>query len=133
MAALTAYLFCGATAPQQCTDTQPQPSHTGAEAAGIAIIGGVIVGTVVLIAVHHNHHNIKGCVIAGPTGLELKTLGESTQTYSLTGITAAAKIGDKVSIHGNKIKKTKDATGDQTFLIQELNKDYGHCQSLPTR
>jgi len=132
MIALTTYLLCGATSPQSCEEpAAPAPSHTGAEVAGIALVAAAAITTVVLIDVHHNHHTVKGCVFAGPNGIQVQTQGDPIKTYTLSGITAAAKVGDLVKIHGDKIKKTKDSTGDETFRVESLSKDYGPCQVKP--
>jgi hypothetical protein len=129
MAVLTAFLCCGATAPQGC-----QPSGhigpSGAEVAGVGIAAGAAIAVVVLIEVHHVHHTMKGCVFAGPNGLELQTQGDG-KTYALAGDTAKIRAGDLVRFHGSKVKKAKDSTGDQTFSVEKISRDYGPCKSGP--
>jgi len=71
MVTLSPFLLCESTAPQGC-QPQPQPSHTGAEAAGIAIAAGAVIGTIALVEVHKSHHSIKGCVSTGSNGLDLR-------------------------------------------------------------
>jgi hypothetical protein len=59
------------------------------------------------------------------SGLELQT--SDGKTYALEGDAASIKVGDKVKIHGSKIKKTKDSTGPGVFRVEKLNRDYGPC------
>jgi hypothetical protein len=33
-----------------------------------------------------------------------------------------------VKLHGSKVKKTKDTSGDQIFRVASMNKDYGPCK-----
>jgi hypothetical protein len=130
MLVLTTFLLSGATAPQTCTTPPPQQSsHTGAEVAAIAIVAGVVVGTVILVEVHHSHHTIKGCVSAGQNGLQVQNDGDM-KMYDLTGVTADVKVGDQVRVHGAKEKKTKGAA-DQIFVVEKMNKDYGPCKVSP--
>ena len=131
MAALTVFLLCGATAPQQCNTSNERigPSTGEVVGVGVAVIGGIAIGTVVLVHVHHAHHTVKGCVYAGSNGFEVKT--DDNKVYALSGDTLKVKEGDLVKFHGNKIKRAKGSTDDQTFLVEKINKDYGPCK-LPT-
>jgi len=130
MAALTTYLWVqSSTNTMACTNSSPAPSHTGAEAAGIAIVAGVVIGTVVLVEVHKSHHNVKGCVYAGPGGIEVQTLGDNPTSYTLSGDASHVKVGDVVRLHGSKLKKKKGDSGDQMFVVEKLSKDYGPCKA----
>ena len=126
--ALTCFMLCGATAPETCNTTpQPAPSHTGAIVGGVAIVAGVVIGTVVLVHVHHTHHEVKGCVLSGPDGLKLQTQGDQKE-YKLAGELALVHEGDLVKIKGDKIKRAKGTADDDTFEIQKLSKDFGACK-----
>ena len=129
MTCLTAVLLSGATAPQSC-NTQPAqpigPSTGEVVGAAFAVVGVVVIGTVVLVEVHNSHHTIKGCVTAGPSGLQVQDT-DNTHTYNVTGVTADVKVGDVVRLHGNKEKKKKGDTG-QGFFIENISKDYGPCK-----
>jgi len=127
MIALSIFLFCGQTAPQQCADNQPPPNHTGAEVAGIAILTGVVVGTIVLVHVHNSHHRVQGCVTATPDGIRVLNEGDQ-KTYMLKGVTSDLKVGDRVKVHGDRVKQNKGDTGDQVFVVEKLNKDFGACK-----
>ncbi len=131
MAALTVFLLCGATAPEQCNTSNERigPSTGEVVGVGVAAVGVIVVGTVVLVHVHHAHHTVKGCVYAGPRGFEVKT--DDNKVYALSGDTLKVKQGDLVKFHGNKIKRAKSSTDDQTFMVEKMNKDYGPCK-LPT-
>jgi hypothetical protein len=94
----------------------------------IAAVGVVVVGTVVLIEVHHSHHTLKGCVLAGPNGLEIRNA--EGKTYSVSGATADTKIGDLVRVSGDRQKKPKDPQTEQVFTVHKLSKDYGACKNL---
>jgi hypothetical protein len=131
MIAVTLFLFCGQTAPVACKDQQIGPSKGEVIGVGVAVVGVVAIGTAVLIHVHHSHHSIKGCVITGPAGLQIRSgSGSDMKTYTLSGDTNV-KVGDLVKVHGSKVKKAKHSTEDQTFIVEKLNKDYGPCTTTP--
>jgi hypothetical protein len=94
---------------------------------GVAAV--IVVGTVVLVEVNKSHHTVKGCVTAGPDGLAVHTEGNG-KTYALTGVTANAKVGDVVKLHGSKQKGQKDSAGDQDFKVEKMSRDYGPCQTV---
>jgi hypothetical protein len=100
---------------------------SGGEVAGavVGVSAGVAV-VVAVVAVNHSHHVKTGCVVSGPQGLELQT--SDSKSYALEGDTANLKVGDRVKVHGSKVKKAKDAAGPDVFKVQQLNKDYGACQ-----
>ena len=125
MGALTV-LLCGFDGTQSCN--QPIHDNTGRDVALVGVaLGAVVVTSVVLVHNHNASHRLKGCVTAGPDGLKLVT--DDKKSYSLSGDVVTVKASDLVKIHGNKIKKAKDATGDQTFMVETLSKDYGACRT----
>lgn len=81
----------------------------------------------VTLAVQHHHHVLEGCAFSGPGGLELRT--SDAKVWGLEGYTATVKAGERVKLHGSKLKKTKGATGDQVFAVEKLSKDYGPCRA----
>ena len=128
MGALTV-LLCGFDGTQSCN--QPVVDHTGRDVALVGVaLGAVIVTSVVLVHNHNASHRLKGCVTAGPDGLKLVT--DDKKSYLLSGALVTVKPGDLVKIHGDKVKRTKDATGDQTFMVETLTKDYGACKAILT-
>jgi hypothetical protein len=128
--ALGALICCGFDSPQGCQPNQnerigPSGAEVGAAIAGVAV---VVVGTIVLIDVNHNHHNIKGCVLNGPNGLQVQ---DGDKTYSLMGVTADIKAGDVVRVHGDRAKRTKASPG-AAFVVEKVSRDYGPCKTVPT-
>jgi hypothetical protein len=129
---LASLVCCMAIGPTGCTDGLQNkdvsfgPSGGQITAAAIGV-GAVVVGTVVLIDVHHSHHTVKGCVFSGQNGIEVQTQG-GMKTYTLAGETTNIKVGDLVQFHGSKGKKVKDSTGDQTFTVEKISRDYGPCK-----
>ena len=94
----------------------------------VAAIAAVVVGTTlgVTLAVQHSHHTLQGCIFSGANGPELR-LGDS-KAYTLKGELADIKVGDKLRIHGSRVKKVKGGlAGDQVFVVEKVNKDYGPC------
>jgi len=125
-AGLTVFLCSGATSPTSC----PSGGNIGpsnGEIIGVAVgaVAVVVVGVVVAVEVNKAHHTLNGCVIAGPNGLELVT--SDSRRYALEGDAASIKVGDRVKIHGSRVKKTKDTKGDQVYRVEKLKKDYGPC------
>ena len=131
MVALASFLLCGATAPEGCQPAPQPPNHTGNEvAAAVGILVGAVVGTIVLVEVNKSNHTIKGCVSAGPNGLQVRNDSDK-KTYALLGVTASTKAGDIVQLHGTKEKKTRDSSGDPSFVVQRVSRDYGPCKLSP--
>jgi hypothetical protein len=131
MACLSVVLLSGANAPDSCATASPAPSSIGPSTgeivgAAAAVVGVVVVGTVVLVEVHKSHHTIKGCVMAGSGGLQVEDT-DNGHIYDVSGVTAGVKVGDVVRLHGDKEKKVKGETS-QGFVIQKMNKDYGACK-----
>jgi hypothetical protein len=122
-AALSILLCSGATAPISCSAGPTGPS--GGEVAGAAVGVGAVIAVVVVVAVKSGHHSLSGCVIAGPNGPELQA--SDSKRYALEGDPSDIKVGDRVKIHGSRVKKTRDTTGDQVYRVEKLKKDYGPC------
>jgi hypothetical protein len=131
-AALSALLLCGAgSTPKGCNDPNFNVGVSQGQIVGAAVgVGAVIaVGTIVIVEVHKSHHTVKGCVTAGPDGIQLHT-EDGRKVYALTGVTTSVQVGDIVKLHGNKEKHQKDAAGDQDFMIQKMSRDYGPCKAV---
>jgi hypothetical protein len=129
--ALSSFLLCGATAPTSCTSASSGnigPSEGEVVGAAVGVVAVLVVGTVVIVEVNKSHHRLKGCVTAGPNGLELYDAGNQ-KIYTLTGITANVKVGDIIQVHGSKQKGQKDSTGAQDFKVEKMSRDFGPCQA----
>ena len=125
--ALAVLLCSGATAPTGCPSGSSTigPSEGEVVGAAVGVAAAVTVVVVVLVEVNKSHHTLNGCVSAGANGLELQT--SDAKRYTLEGDAASVKVGDRVKLHGSKVKKTKDSGGDQVFKVEKLNKDFGPC------
>ena len=122
------FASAGVVAAFSATLMAQQGGHigpSGGEVAGAAVGVVAVVSVVVAVAVNHSHHIKSGCVVSVPHGLELQT--SDSKTYTLEGDAANLKVGDRVKIHGSKVKKAKGATGPDVFKVEKLNKDYGTC------
>jgi hypothetical protein len=115
--AVFAALVCsGATS---CTRTQ-----VGLSAAAIATV--LVVTTVAVTkAAESSHHALRGCAFSDANGLKLRT--SDAKVYTIEGEVANVKVGDRLKLHGSKLKKAKGSTGDQVFVVEKLSKDYGPC------
>ena len=127
-AGLTVLLCSGATSPAGCPSSSSPIGPSEGEVVGAAVgIGAAIaVVVVVLVEVNHSHHSLSGCVLSGPTGLELQT--SDSKTYALAGDAASIRVGDRVKLKGSRVKKTRETTGDQIFRVASMKKDYGPCK-----
>jgi len=118
--AVTFALVCSSVT--SCTKTQVGLSVTGIAAALVLTTVGVT------LAVQHRHHTLQGCIAPNATGLELRI--SDGKLYTLKGDLADVKVGDKLQLHGSRVKKVKgDSTGDDVFLVEKINKDYGPCSA----
>jgi hypothetical protein len=113
-----------------CNTSNERIGPSGGEVAGVAIAAVAVVAAVIIIPVEINksHHTLKGCVLSTPSGLELRTA--DNQTYALSGTTADLTPGNTIRVHGDRQKHDKSAAGDQVFLVQKMQKNYGPCQAL---
>lgn len=101
------------------------PSEGEIIGVGIGAVSALAVGAAVEI--NHSHHNLKGCTTSGPNGPQLANDSDK-KTYSLAGVTADIKAGEKVKSHGKKQKKHKGNPGSPEFLVDKVTKDLGPCQ-----
>ena len=132
LAALTV-LFCSGVSTPANGQRAPRPQNTDPLYSGvnavvygsIAIVGVIVAGVVVIVAVNHDHHVLKGCASSGPNGLQLQT--SNSETYLLEGDPSAIKAGHMVKLHGSKAKSPKGSKSNRVFIVEELKKDYGSC------
>lgn len=133
-AGLAVLLCSGATAPAGCGPNGSSgsigPSNGEVVGAAVGIGAAIAVVVVVLVEVDHSHHSVSGCVTTGPNGLELQT--SDSKSYALAGDAASVRVGDRVKLHGSKVRKTKDSSGDQVFRVASISRDYGPCNVSAT-
>lgn len=125
-AALSIFLCSGATYPSCSGSIGPSKG----EVVGVAVGVGAVIAVVTVVAVNASHHSLTGCVVNGPNGLELQT--SESKRYALEGDAASIRVGDRIKIHGSRVKKTKDQSGDQVYFVEKLKKDYGPCPASHT-
>ncbi|HZQ42846.1 MAG TPA: hypothetical protein VFA99_06315 [Acidobacteriaceae bacterium] len=126
---LSLLVCCGATSGS-CNSSNDSIGPSKGEVIGaVAAVAGVVVVTVVAVhEVKKSHHTLQGCVFNTPSGLELRTT--DSKTYALSGTTADIAPGNTLRLHGDREKRDKNATGDQVFFVQKMQKNYGPCQAL---
>jgi hypothetical protein len=122
-----AMILSGALSPAYGQSSSSGSLDFTKDIVGIGIGIGAVVAIVVVVAVNHSHHVMNGCVLSGPNGLELQTA--DSKTYALEGDFAGIKAGERVKIHGSKVKKAKGASGPVVFKVEQLKKDYGACSA----
>ena len=127
LASLVCYGVLGCCQPNDpnCRNVSFGPS--GAEVAGVAIGVGAAVAAGVAIGVHHANHTVDGCVSDGSGGMQLKTQSGAA-TYVLTGNTAGIRAGERVRLHGTKVKPPKRSTTARTFQVESEKKHFGPCK-----
>lgn len=126
---LSLLVCCGATSGS-CNTSDEQIGPSKGEVVGVAVAAVAVVAAAIIIPVEisKSHHTLKGCILSTPAGLELRT--DDNKTYALSGTTAGLAPGSTIRLHGDKQKHDKNATGDQVFVVQKMQKNYGPCQTL---
>jgi hypothetical protein len=97
-------------------------------------IAGVIMGMVAAVAIvayvviHESSkkRSITGCVIPAGSGMSL-TDEKDKRSYALSGNTGDMKPGDRMTLHGKKIK-TKNAGKPVVWETSTISKNFGACQ-----
>ncbi len=132
LAVLLSAVICCAATGGSCNSSNDNFSigpSTG-EVVGLTVGAVAIVAAVIIIPVEisKSHHTLKGCVLSTPNGLELRTT--ENKTYALSGPAADIIPGNTLRLHGDREKRDKNTAGDQVFLVQRMQKNYGPCQAL---
>lgn len=125
---LTSVVTCSLLSLDGCKGQNFNIGPSGGEIAGIIVGAAVVVGgtTAILIHENHSHHRVKGCVSSGSNGLQIQT--DNKQTWLLTGNTPDIQVGDLLKLQGNKVRKPKHSTSEQTFEVEKITKDLGPCK-----
>jgi hypothetical protein len=123
------FVLCSALALTLCLGSPPAANgqigaSKGQIAGGIAGIGAGIAGIIITVAVIHSHHVLAGCVVAAANGPQLKS--SDAKSWTLEGDSANIKAGDRVKVHGSRIRHAK--AGPNVFKVDRLVKDYGPCE-----
>jgi len=106
-------------------DTLKTDAHEIEIGIGVAAAAVVIL---VVLAIHYSTKKraITGCVTSGANGMSI-TDERDRQVYVLSGSTTDIKPGDRVRLHGKKLK-SKGADKTLVWEAQEVTKDFGVCQ-----
>jgi hypothetical protein len=127
--ALSLLVCCGATSGScNTSDDTLGPSQGQVIGATVGVIAVVAAAIIIPVEINKSHHTLKGCIFSTPAGLELRTT--DNKTYALSGTTAGLAPGSTLRVHGDKQKHDKNAAGDQVFVVQRMQKNYGPCQAL---
>jgi hypothetical protein len=126
---LTLLTCCAATSGSCNTSGDTLgPSQGEVVGVGIAAVAVVAAAIIIPVEISKSHHSLKGCILSTPAGLQLRTA--DNKTYALSGTTAGLAPGSTLRVHGDKQKHDKNTTGDQVFVVQKMQKNYGPCQAL---
>ncbi len=97
---------------------------------GVGAAAGAAVGIALLV--RHHHHGagktqtyVTGCTQSIQDGISL-TNEKDNQTYSIMSASKSLKAGERMTLKG-VVVATTDGSGNPTFQIQGLIKDYGAC------
>jgi hypothetical protein len=96
--------------------------HGAAIGAGV---GAAAIGAGAIYLMTHRASKISGCVETNDDGLSL-TDDRTKKTLMLVPGKADVKAGDRLELKG---KFSKNATGDQRFLVKTVAKDFGECHT----
>jgi len=88
-------------------------------------VGAAAIGAGAIYLMTHRASKISGCVETSDDGLSL-TDDRTKKTLMLVPGKADVKAGDRVELKG---KFSKNATGDQRFLVKTVAKDFGECHT----
>ena len=110
---------------RNCRNVSIGPS--GAEVAGVVLGVGAVAATVIAVEVHHAHHTLSGCTSDGPGGMQLQKHG-SSKAYMLSGNMSGTLAGERVRLHGTRIKQRKHSRTDPLFSVERKDKDFGPCK-----
>jgi len=100
------------------------PNLKGQVAAGIAIVS-VGAGLGITYLALHNRGTVVGCVQADGHGNN-SLIDENKKAYALTA-GGSVPPGERVKLKG---KKGKNSSGELTFEVEHLVKDYGQCPAV---
>ena len=111
----------------------PAEAQNSGKIVSNGTIAGVIVGVVAgvaviaIVAIHYSKkRTITGCVNTAANGVTIAD-EKDHQTYVLSSNTEGIKPGDRVKLHGKKVK-SKDPDKTLVWETKNVAKDYGVCQ-----
>jgi len=100
------------------------PSYGHAKAIGIGV-GAAVAGVGAVYLFTHRASKVTGCTQMADDGLHL-TDEKTKRTLALLPGPANINAGERVELKG---KIRKNPTGDQSFLVKTVAKDFGACHT----
>jgi hypothetical protein len=94
--------------------------------AGVVVAAALVVVAAILIVHYSKKRTVTGCVISGPNGMTL-TDEKDRQIYALSGNTVGITPGDRMKLHGKKIK-SKGPDKTPLWEARDVARDFGVCQ-----
>jgi len=111
--------------------TAPPGGYSSGKAIGIGVgaAAGAAVGIALLVRHHHHAANktqtyVTGCAQSIQDGISL-TNEKDNQTYAIMSGSKSMKAGERMTLKG--VVVATDGSGNPTFQVQSLIKDYGTC------
>ena len=105
------------------TSIGPSKAASAAILIGIGVAAVAVVVVVAILVTHHKPQTITGCVSSGANGMSV-TDEKDKRNYALSGNTAGAKPGDRMTLEG----KRKHAGKALVFEAHTVAADFGRCQ-----
>jgi hypothetical protein len=94
--------------------------------AGVAVAAAIVVVAAILIVHYSKKRTVTGCVSSGPNGMTV-TDEKDRQIYALSGNTVGITPGDRMKLHGKRIK-SKGPNKTLVWDAGSVAKDFGVCQ-----
>ncbi len=116
-----------AQAPSTGPNNSPIGGVTTGDIVGAIVAAAAVVVVVVIVSVHYSKkRTITGCVNTVANGMTIAD-EKDHQIYALSSNTDGIKPGDRVKLHG---KRVKPKSPDQKLIWETKNvvRDYGVCQ-----
>jgi hypothetical protein len=119
-----AVVLCALLATPARADLKSQVSND--IVAGVVVAAAVVVVAAILIVHYSKKRTVTGCISSGPNGMTV-TDEKDRQIYTLSGNIVGIKPGDRMKLHGKKIK-LKDHDKGLVWEAKDVARDFGVCQ-----
>jgi hypothetical protein len=94
--------------------------------AGVVVAAAVVVVAAILIVHYSKKRTVTGCVMSGPNGMTV-TDEKDRLIYALSGNTVGITPGDRMKLHGEKIK-SKGPDKTLVWEARDVARNFGVCQ-----
>jgi hypothetical protein len=123
-AALVVILSVALATPARADDLKSRVDND--IVAAVVVAAAIVIVAAVLIVHYSKKRSITGCVTVAPNGITV-TDEKDRQIYALSGNTAGITPGDRMKLHGKKIK-SKGADKKLVWETKTVATDFGVCQ-----